>query len=278
MQKKTNKINGVPTYWKASTINLKGGNNEVTFGKNVFMRNTRIKLFGNASLTLDDGIYMEGCTFMIKDSHVHFGRNTEMMRVTVSAYSQSRIDIGDNSTLTGEFDAKNHGEITAVRLWCTWPPLIAANDGRIIMKDCGTADSVIYNSDYHPIYDFFGKRINPNKDVVIEDNVWVGRKTTVLKGVTLGNGCILGFGTIVSKDVPPHCIVAGQPAKIVKENVVYSITEKESDQQFFPLHNEADADEFFRRSRDHSETIRKHPVTWKPGNYLRTWVSVMKSK
>lgn len=278
MRKKNNEITGVPSYWKNSCINLKGGNNKVVLGKNIFMRNTRIKLFGNASLELDDGVYMEGCTFMIQDSHVHIGRNTEMMKNGIYAYGKSHLDIGANSTITGDFDLKDGGEITAKRLWCTWPPLVAVKNGKITMGDCGLADTVIYNTDYHPIYDFSGKHINPNKDVVIEDNVWVGRKTTILKGVTLGNGCILGFGTIVSKDVPPHCIVAGQPARIVKENVVWGETDTQAQMDLFPLKDAESAQDFYRRSRARTEVIRRHKNTCKFLNILHVVWSILKSK
>ena len=282
MEKKSkhNQITGVPSYWKKSNIYLKGGHNQVKLGKNIFMRNTKIKLFGNASLELDDGVYMEGCTLMIEDSHVHIGRNTEMMKVGIYAYGKSHLDIGANSTITGEYDLKDGAEITAQKLWCTWPPLVAAKGGKITMGDCGLADTVIYNTDYHPIYDFSGKRINDDRDVVIEDNVWVGRKTTVLKGVTLGNGCILGFGCIVSKDVPPHCIVAGQPARVVKENVVWDVSEEKCPKELFPIKDNAEADAFFKysRGRGPQELIRKHKNTWAPYNYFRTWWAVQRSK
>lgn len=275
---KKNEIIGIPSYWKKSNIYLKGGNNKVTLGKNVFMRNSKIKLFGSAVLEIEDGVYMEGCSLMIKDSYVRLGRNTEMMKVGIYAYDKSRLDIGANSTLTGEFDLKDGAEITAKKLWCTWPPLVAAKGGKITLGDCGLADTVIYNTDYHPIYDFSGKRINPDKDVVIEDNVWVGRKTTILKGVTVGNGSILGFGCIVNKDVPPHCIVAGQPAKVVKEKVVWGVSEAQSATEMFPLKNGADAVEFYRRSKGDAELIRAHGTTPALYNLFRTWLSVFCSK
>lgn len=269
MCRKNNRITGTPDYWKSSDIYLKGKNNTVTLGKSIFMHNTKIKLYGDATLILEDGVYMEGCTLMIKDSHVRIGRNTEMMKVGIYAYDKSHFDMGANSTITGEYDLQAGAEITAKKLWCTWPPLVAAKGGKITMGDCGLADTVIYNTDYHPIYDFNGKHINPNKDVVIEDNVWVGRKTTVLKGVTLGNGCILGFGCIVSKDVPPHCIVAGQPAKVVKENIVWDIAENAEHQKYFPIKDAQEAAEYLKKTRQPVEIIRKHKNTWKPYNHFR---------
>jgi acetyltransferase-like isoleucine patch superfamily enzyme len=56
-----------------------------------------------------------------------------------------------------------------------------------------------------------------SKPIRIEENVWIGRDTTIMKGVTVGKGSIVAFGAVVTKDVPPYTIVAGNPAKVVKQ-------------------------------------------------------------
>ena len=61
----------------------------------------------------------------------------------------------------------------------------------------------------------------PTKPVIIEDDVWIGTRVTILKGVTVGKGAIIGACSVVTKDVPPHSIVVGNPAKVVKENVTW---------------------------------------------------------
>ncbi|MBE6807675.1 MAG: acyltransferase [Ruminococcaceae bacterium] len=53
--------------------------------------------------------------------------------------------------------------------------------------------------------------------IVIRDNVWIGRDTRILKGVTVGEGSIVALGAVVTHDVPPYTVVAGNPAKVVKE-------------------------------------------------------------
>ena len=55
------------------------------------------------------------------------------------------------------------------------------------------------------------------KPIKIEDKVWLGINSTVLPGVTLGYGCIVGANSVVTKDVPPMTIVAGNPARIIKK-------------------------------------------------------------
>ena len=52
--------------------------------------------------------------------------------------------------------------------------------------------------------------------VTIEDDVWVGANAVILPGVTIGNHCVVAAGAVVTKDVPPHSLVAGVPAKVIK--------------------------------------------------------------
>lgn len=54
--------------------------------------------------------------------------------------------------------------------------------------------------------------------VVIGDNVWIGDKATILSGVTIGKGAVIAANTVVTKDVPPYSVVAGNPSKIIKQN------------------------------------------------------------
>lgn len=52
--------------------------------------------------------------------------------------------------------------------------------------------------------------------VIIGKNVWIGDKATILAGVTIGEGCIVGANSVVTKSFPPYSVIAGIPAKIVK--------------------------------------------------------------
>ena len=55
-----------------------------------------------------------------------------------------------------------------------------------------------------------------NKPIIIGDNVWVGSNSRICKGVTIGDNSIIAANSVVTKDVPSDCIVAGNPAKVVK--------------------------------------------------------------
>ena len=54
------------------------------------------------------------------------------------------------------------------------------------------------------------------KQVVIGNDVWIGGRVTILPGVHIGNGCIIGAGAVVTKDVPDYAIVGGNPAKVIR--------------------------------------------------------------
>lgn len=52
--------------------------------------------------------------------------------------------------------------------------------------------------------------------VVVDDNVWIGAKTCILPGVHIGRGAIIGAGSVVTHDIPPFALAAGNPAKVIK--------------------------------------------------------------
>jgi maltose O-acetyltransferase len=63
-----------------------------------------------------------------------------------------------------------------------------------------------------------------DRPIVIEDDVWVGAGVVVLPGVRIGTGSIVGAGSVVTKDVPPWTVVAGNPARAVRSRAVGSVT------------------------------------------------------
>lgn len=60
--------------------------------------------------------------------------------------------------------------------------------------------------------------------VTINDDVWIGARVIILPGVTIGHGAILGAGAVVTKDVPPYAVVAGNPARIVKMRTSFDLS------------------------------------------------------
>lgn len=54
------------------------------------------------------------------------------------------------------------------------------------------------------------------KSVIIEDDVWIGAHSTILPGVTIGKGAVVGAGTVVTKNVPSYSIFAGNPGRVIR--------------------------------------------------------------
>lgn len=55
-------------------------------------------------------------------------------------------------------------------------------------------------------------------DIIVEEDVWIGANSTIMPGVKIGRGSVVGACSLVSKDVPPYAVVAGSPARIIKKN------------------------------------------------------------
>lgn len=81
---------------------------------------------------------------------------------------------------------------------------------------------IVRTSDSHPIYDALtGERINPAKSVIIGNHVWVSAWATIMKGVKIGDGAVVGVGSIVTHNIDEATIVAGVPAKQKRSNIVW---------------------------------------------------------
>ena len=90
------------------------------------------------------------------------------------------------------------------------------NNIKIGNKVAISHDVTIMDSDGHNV-DYDGYQMT--KPIIIGDNVWIGSRTLIMKGVTIGDGAIIAAGSVVTKDVPANSMVAGIPAKVIKENV-----------------------------------------------------------
>lgn len=89
-----------------------------------------------------------------------------------------------------------------------------------IGDDCILGDANLMDTDMHPIT--ADRRHNPDADIstapiVLERNVWVGGQAAVLPGVRIGENSVVGFRAVVTSDVPPNVVVAGNPARVVRE-------------------------------------------------------------
>ena len=92
---------------------------------------------------------------------------------------------------------------------------ITAKRSVSIGKNCTIAPEVlIMDSDFHDLHDQNKEGIS--EGVVIENNVWIANRATILKGVRIGAHAVVASGAVVTKDVEPYALVGGNPARVIR--------------------------------------------------------------
>ena len=115
-----------------------------------------------------------------------------------------------------------HGQLTLGRGYQNSDSLIACCHKITIGDGAAIARGVyIYDGDHHSILGAEGEILNPPAPILIGKHVWIGVKATILKGVTIGDGAIVAANSVVTHNVPAHCLAAGNPARVIRENVIW---------------------------------------------------------
>lgn len=141
--------------------------------------------------------------------------------------SKDKIIIGNNVSLSGWLISDGGkiivGDNTVINKNTILRSMDLIKIGKYcdIASDCAIQDHNSRSLDYRERRKYmltgnFDEKVL-NSPVVIGDDVWIGRRVTILKGVAVGNGAILATNAVVTKDVPSYSIAAGNPAKIVKK-------------------------------------------------------------
>ena len=149
----------------------------------------------------------------IGERNIYLGANTiiekhcciETIEEYVGCKYQPKIILGNNVHL-GEY---NH--LTAINS-------ITIKDGVL------TGRRVTISDNNHGLFNIDDLMENPSKrilsskgEVVIGRNVWIGENVCILSGVKIGDGCVIAANAVVTKSIPDYCLVAGVPAKIIKQ-------------------------------------------------------------
>jgi acetyltransferase-like isoleucine patch superfamily enzyme len=151
---------------------------------------------------LDEGVYLHACP-----GGIEIGENTLVMHhAELHVYNfrdlpHAGIRIGRDS-LIGEFNVlRGQGGITiGDRVYTS--PLVQLAAVNHVFSD--------------PTRPFVEQGITA-QGIVVEDDVWIGAGAIITDGVHVGRGAVVAAGAVVTQDVPPHTVVAGVPAKVVKE-------------------------------------------------------------
>lgn len=152
---------------------------------------------------LEDGVYVSA----LCRGAVRFGN-----RVRIGAYSQvvgsssfdrigKGIDIGDNVGI-GEF------------------AYLGGGGGLSIGDDCIIGQYFSCHPENHCFEDptqLIRLQGISRKGIRVGRNCWIGAKVTILDGVTIGHSCVIAAGAVVTKNMPPHSVIGGVPAKVIKK-------------------------------------------------------------
>lgn len=144
------------------------------------------------SIIIGSNCLVRGILKVVGDGKIRIGNNTYIGGASVIGAVED-VYIGNDVIISTDvhiYDNNNHP---------------TSPEKRRAMSECG---------------DFFGEKWqwteSDHASVKIMDNVWVGERVTILKGVTVGQGAVIGCNSVVTHDVPEYSIVAGNPAKVVK--------------------------------------------------------------
>ncbi|WP_081486649.1 acyltransferase [Nitrospirillum viridazoti] len=138
--------------------------------------------------------------------NVKIGRGSLLNNLSIFCNDDSSISIGKNCKCTYKLEIMAHE-----------PSNITIRDNLL----CGPR-VLISSSDMHGIFDAeTGNRINSAKDIFVDEHVWIGAESVILKGAAIGSDSVIGTRSIVTGLIPRNVIAAGSPARIVKQGVTW---------------------------------------------------------
>ena len=203
-------------YLRYGKVVVDGQNNNIRIGNastltggcsfRIIGNNNTVKIGQNSSL-LGFSIYILG-----NNNHITIGNNVSVVLTSL------HIEESENSVVIGNCTTFHGRDNSIIEL--------ALDEGTSIKigEDCMISNDVCFrSSDSHSILNENGERINPAGDIVISNHVWIGMRSLILKNTVISANCIIGAGSICNKDYKKdNCLIAGNPAKIIKEKVNWS--------------------------------------------------------
>lgn len=152
--------------------------------------------------TIPDKLYI---VFGGMNNKLVVGRNISTALLVIRFGNEGICTLGSNSELIGAELYISYGEIK-------------------IGDNCLFSNQIILrNHDGHHIFDkTSGKRINYCKDIIIGNHVWIGQRAMVLGGACVGSNSVVGTGSVVTKPCGENVVIAGVPARVVRENICWN--------------------------------------------------------
>lgn len=149
--------------------------------------------------------------FKEEGGRIEIGNNCDI-HATLSVKSGAIIKIGNNTTIRG-FSVVGAVENITIGNCCIISNNVHIYDNNNHPTDVDIRHKMCLNGFYGDAWNW---KYSSHSPIIIEDDVWIGERSTILKGVRIGRGCIVASNAVVTKDTPPLSIVAGNPAVVVK--------------------------------------------------------------
>lgn len=184
-----------------------------------------IRLFIYAKVKYKERMFLRNCS-------VGVGLEVGSTASCVNAGPTQNIRIGDHVTIHGVLETQGSGTIeigdyTNIRFNTHIGSVDSVRIGAYVII---SHDVYIYDNNNHPTSPKLRQELSKSRfedalnswvhasaaPIRIEDNVWIGFGTAILKGVTIGKGSIVGAHSVVTHDIPPFSVAAGNPARVVK--------------------------------------------------------------
>lgn len=186
---------------------------------NLFFRR-KVCCYKGTHLCIDniDGVNIEG--------RLKLNWNPISKTVRTGKSTFFRMDIGSKLVVNGDFDVFygndihvfDGGKLELESGFINSYGKIECHNHIRIGKNCAIGPyAIILDSDGHKI----DGKCN-SEEIIIGNNVWIGARVTILKGVHIGDGAIIAAGTIVNKDVPVGTLVGGNPIRIIRESIKWN--------------------------------------------------------
>ena len=185
---------------KQNTINL---NNSCLEKSNIQIYGTKNNITTNNALIVNSVINIKG-----SNNELIIDKNVKIRSVVLHIKGNNcKITIGRKTTFAGA-------------------RIVNAGNNNLIQigNECLFSDNIeIWASDTHQIYNSSNEVINKEKQIIIEDKVWIGSGVTILKGVRIKSGSVVGIASVVTKDIESNTINVGNPSRKVKDNISWKL-------------------------------------------------------
>ena len=168
--------------------------------------------------------------YKLLNIYIKGNNNTIIIDEPISITKNLSINIG---RIAGDYTVNN--TIVKIGSNCSFEDvniLVTADNSRIsIGKDCMLASNVVFRTGelHHLIFDLCsGEYIDKGFEINIGEHVWICDNALIMKKAKVASGCIIGMNSVVTKTFTvENCVIAGNPAKICKENILWMRTEED---------------------------------------------------